>query len=248
MNRTGPLHISNAAAILLLETGCLRAHTDRPLQFRSGLASPVAIDTRQLLFYPLVRDALVELGVIQLMQAGVLGSIDAVACGESNGLVLASDLARQLELPVVQVHLPRYRAPTVDGLRPNIREVLLVDDFLISGRSKLACAQALRERGLRVAHAFTLFDLGLGGATESLEAHGISVHALTRWQNLLETAGRTSKFDPSTLRSFGDFVRDPVRWSADHRDADRAEETSQAAGTSRPRRARRTPALGAPTH
>ena len=45
---------------------------------------------------------------------------------------------------------------------------------------------------------------------------GVKLHALTTWWNVLDVASSLSYFDPSTLESVEEFLKNPVQWSVDH--------------------------------
>jgi uridine monophosphate synthetase len=64
--------------------------------------------------------------------------------------------------------------------------VVVLDDLITTGGSKLAAIAALEEAGLRVEDVVVLVDREQGGA-EDLAEHGYRLHAVLRLEQMLET-------------------------------------------------------------
>lgn len=96
-------------------------------------------------------------------------------------------------------------------------KVILVEDLQTDGGSKKVFINALREAGGVVDHAFVLFHYGVFDASEkNMKDLGITLHSLTTWPLVLETAQKMKYFDTATLDSVRDFLNDPVKWSVRH--------------------------------
>jgi orotate phosphoribosyltransferase len=99
-----------------------------------------------------------------------------------------------------------------DGAR-----VLLVEDLATDGRSKLTFTDALRDAGCEVRDTFVVFHYGIfKESSEVLAEHGIRLHALATWWDILAEARRSGAFEPDTLAAVEAFLHGPAEWSAAH--------------------------------
>ncbi|NJL29343.1 MAG: hypothetical protein HC897_16380, partial [Thermoanaerobaculia bacterium] len=104
----------------------------------------------------------------------------AIAGGETAGIPFASYLAAALGLPLVYVRKkPKDYgiASRVEGRLERGARVVLVEDLITDGGSKLGFLDALAEVGGEVGHAVVLFDREQGGR-EMLAERGVALHAV----------------------------------------------------------------------
>jgi orotate phosphoribosyltransferase len=94
-----------------------------------------------------------------------------------------------------QLHLPFYllrKEPKEHGLKKliegeikNGQKILLVDDLISSGFSKLFAVNSLREEGADVENLFVFIDRTLEGLTDFEKKHNIKVHYLINSKDIL---------------------------------------------------------------
>src|SRR5271157_5923738 len=102
---------------------------------------------------------------------------------------------------------------------------LLVEDLTTDGRSKIRFAQALRDAGAIVHHAFVVFYYGVfPGSLETLTNMEIALHHLCTWWDVLEVCREKPYFSEGALAEVRKFLEDPVAWSAAHGGVASAEE------------------------
>jgi len=95
--------------------------------------------------------------------------------------------------------------------------VLLVEDLTTDGGSKLKFAEALRTAGAEVAHTFVIFYYGVfAEAIETLARHGLTLHHLATWRDVLAEARAGAHFDGPTLDAVEAFLSAPLDWSVAH--------------------------------
>ena len=213
---------TNAArtARMLLEVEAVLFRPDQPFVFTSGWASPVYIDCRKLIAYPRLRARLMALAAEQLADAVGSEAFDVVAGGETAGIAFAAWLADALMLPMAYVRKqPKGfgRNARIEGRIAEGQRVLLVEDLTTDGKSKLAFADALREAGGVVEHAFCIFFYDIyPGSRRTLADAGLALHALATWADVLEAARRDGALPATVLDEVARFLDDPVAWSAAH--------------------------------
>lgn len=203
------------AAAWMLEAGCfqLRAPGQGPFILPSGWASPAYMDGSRLISLPALRRALMKQGLQRLLQAGVLQAVDAIAGGESSGIAFAAWLAEKLDLPLHYVRKRAVGQRQVEGMVEPGSRVLLVDDMVSAGEYKLSFVDALRAQGAQVHDLFVLFDYGTWGAQQELAAHGVQVHALACWRDVLEQAQAGQCWSEEAVQEMAEFLAHPAQWS-----------------------------------
>lgn len=186
----------------------------------SGWASPVYIDCRKIISFTKERRRIMELAVAGLDQAIGFDNIDAVAGGETAGIPYAAWIAEATSKPMLYVRKkPKGfgRNAQIEGhMKPDSR-VLLVEDLATDGASKLIFIDALRRAEARVSDAFVVFFYGVfAGALESLAKHGVTMHYLATWRDVLKVAEDGGYFPPESIDGVRAFLADPRAWSLAH--------------------------------
>lgn len=206
---------SRTVAAALLDAGCVSARTDEPFRLPSGWASPVYIDCRRLISFPSLRRDLIRRAQARLSDAGALENVRSVVGGEASGIALAAWLADALDLPLQYVRKKQAGQSQIEGVLEPGAKVLLVDDMMAGGQSKLRFCQALQAAGARVEDLFIVFDYGTFPTEKLLDPLGVKVHALANWHDVLQVATERNVFSSEVLDELAEFLHDPSAWSRD---------------------------------
>ena len=150
--------VGRAVARALLQAGCVSVQQDEPFRLPSGWASPVYMDCRRLISFPTLRRRIVSLALEALKAQGCLQGVGAVAGGEASGIALAAWLADALDLPLLYVRKKAAGRSQVEGVLDAGDRVLLVDDLMAAGQSKVNFCRALTAAGATVTDVFVVFD------------------------------------------------------------------------------------------
>ena len=207
------------AAKVLLDVGAVLFRPDRPFVSSSGWASPVFVDCKKAISYPLARDALIELSIKRIMSVLGYEALDGIAGAEGGGVPFASIIADRLHLPlVVAKKHPAGLGPAAqtDGVIKSASRLVLIDDVTTDGRTKAVMCDALRKSGATIEYAFVLFKYGIFDAVLSNRDLGVEVLSLATWRELLTVARQRSAFPDDVLDGIEAYIQDPLRWSADH--------------------------------
>jgi len=212
--------IASQTARMMLEVQAIQFNAEKPFIFTSGWASPVYVDCRKLISFPRLRRRLMDFAAEQILSEIGTESLDAVAGGETAGIPFSAWLADRLMLPMLYVRKKAKgfgRNAQIEGDIKEGARVLLVEDLTTDGRSKLAFAEALRRAGADVQHTFVIFHYGIfKESTATLAEHGIKMHALATWWDVLAEARERGYFAASTLDEVEKFLHAPAEWSAKH--------------------------------
>jgi orotate phosphoribosyltransferase len=203
---------------MLMEIDAIHFRADRPFMFTSGLASPVYIDCRKLISYPRIRTTLMDFAVATILRDIGFEQLDSVAGGETAGIPFAAWIAERLGLPMQYVRKkPKGfgRGAQIEGHLPEGARVLLVEDLTTDGGSKIRFCEAIRQAGAQVADTLVIFYYDIFPQTRTMLAgHGIRLHSLATWWDVLEHARADGHFDAPTLDEVERFLHAPLDWSA----------------------------------
>lgn len=212
--------MARLTARMLLEVRAVHFRSDEPYTLASGLASPVYIDCRKLISFPRVRAALMDFACAKVLRDAGFARFDAVAGGETAGIPFGAWIAERLGLPMLYVRKkPKGygRDAQIEGFLEEGSRVLLVEDLTTDGGSKLKFAEALRTAGAECAHTVVIFYYGIFTRAEAvLESHGLTLHYLAVWRDVLAEARAGGHFDAGTLREVEAFLESPLDWSSAH--------------------------------
>ncbi len=208
--------IARLTARMLLEIGAVNFNTDEPYTLASGLPSPSYIDCRKLISFPRIRATLMDFMTVTVMREAGFEAFDNIAGGETAGIPFAALVAERMALPMTYVR----KKPTgygknarIEGAMSEGERVLLVEDLTTDGGSKLSFVDASRETGATCGNTAVIFYYDIFPETEkTLGDHGVALHYLCTWWDVLAEARAQEAFSAETLAEVENFLNDPRAW------------------------------------
>ena len=211
--------IARLSARMLLEIRAVHFSAE-PFTYASGLKGPTYIDCRKLISYPRIRGTLMDFMAATVCRDAGFEAFDNIAGGETAGIPFAALVAERLGLPMTYVRKkPKGygRNARIEGEMREGQRVLLVEDLTTDGGSKLSFVDAIRETGASCAHTAVIFYYGIfPETTQRLGDHGVTLHHLCTWWDVLAEAKSQGSFDQATLSEVEAFLNDPRGWQAAH--------------------------------
>ncbi|MCO4838839.1 MAG: orotate phosphoribosyltransferase [Rhodobacteraceae bacterium] len=208
--------MARLTARMLLEIKAVHFNTAEPFTLASGLPSPTYIDCRKLISYPRIRSTLMDFLTVTTMRNAGFEAFDNIAGGETAGIPFAALVAERMALPMTYVRKkPKGygRNARIEGQMNEGERVLLVEDLTTDGGSKLSFVDAIRETGASCAHTAVIFYYGIFPETEkTLGDHGVDLHYLCTWWDVLAEAKVSGAFDAETIKGVEAFLNDPRGW------------------------------------
>jgi len=212
--------IARLTAKMLLETKAVHFNADEPFVLASGKPSPTYIDCRKLISFPRIRSTLMDFLTVTVMRNAGFEAFDNVAGGETAGIPFGAWVAERMALPMTYVRKkPKGygRNARIEGDMSEGQRVLLVEDLTTDGGSKISFVDAIRETGATCAHTAVIFYYGIFPQTEkTLGDHGVTLHHLCTWWDVLAEAHAQGAFDSKTLREVEIFLKSPEEWQNAH--------------------------------
>lgn len=208
--------MARLTARMLLEIQAVHFNADEPFILASGKPSPTYIDCRKLISYPRIRSTLMDFLTVTVMRNAGFEAFDNVAGGETAGIPFGALVAERMALPMTYVRKkPKGygRNARIEGVMTEGQRVLLVEDLTTDGGSKISFVDAIRETGATCAHTAVIFYYGIFPQTEKiLGDHGVTLHHLCTWWDVLTEAREQGTFDSATLREVEAFLKSPEAW------------------------------------
>ncbi|WP_413221396.1 orotate phosphoribosyltransferase [Tritonibacter mobilis] len=208
--------IARLSARMLLEIGAVNFNTDEPYTLASGLPSPSYIDCRKLISFPRIRSTLMDFMAVTVMRDAGFEAFDNIAGGETAGIPFAALVAERLALPMTYVRKkPKGygRNARIEGAMSEGERVLLVEDLTTDGGSKLSFVDAIRDTGATCGHTAVIFYYDIfPETTKTLGDHGVALHYLCTWWDVLKEARLQGAFRVETLDEVEKFLHDPRAW------------------------------------
>ncbi|MGE4325404.1 MAG: orotate phosphoribosyltransferase [Pseudodonghicola sp.] len=218
---TSSEEMARLTARMLLEIGAVHLNATEPFTLASGLPSPTYIDCRRLISFPRIRSTLMDFLTITVMREAGFEAFDNVAGGETAGIPFAALVAERMALPMTYVRKkPKGygRNARIEGAMTEGERVLLVEDLTTDGGSKLSFVDAIRDTGATCAHTAVIFYYGIFPETEkTLGDHGVKLHYLCTWWDVLAEAKASGAFDQVTIEGVEAFLNDPRGWQEAHK-------------------------------
>ena len=212
-----PAVMARLTARMLLDIGAVHFNAREPFTHASGNKAPTYIDCRKLISFPRIRSTLMDFLVAKVMGAAGFEAFDNIAGGETAGIPFAALVAERMALPMTYVRKkPKGygRNARIEGVMTEGQRVLLVEDLTTDGGSKLSFVDAIRETGASCAHTAVIFYYDIFPETvPGLAEHGVTLHSLCTWWDVLAEARRGGDFDSETLDEVERFLRAPRGWA-----------------------------------
>ncbi|MEE9388720.1 MAG: orotate phosphoribosyltransferase [Paracoccaceae bacterium] len=213
--------IARLTAKMLLEIKAVDFNATDPFTLASGLKSPTYVDCRKLISYPRIRSTVMDFMATTVMRDAGFEAFDNIAGGETAGIPFGALMAERLALPMTYVRKkPKGygRNARIEGDMSPGQRVLLMEDLTTDGGSKLSFVDAIRETGATCADTAVIFYYDIFPETEKrLADHGVTLHHLCTWWDVLAQARAQASFDAATLDEVETFLKDPRAWQKAHK-------------------------------
>lgn len=185
----------------LIDTGCFKLGD---FVLKSGKKSPFYIDLRRLISDPVALETAGQ-AYAELARACVF---DRLAGIPAAALPLATAAGLALAAPMIWPRMPVKDHGTGNKIEGDYRageRVLLLDDLITTGASKLEAIEILRGQGLAVEDLVVLIERGRQGRVD-MERAGVRLHAFFHVKEVFASCERLGLIDAAKRGELERFV------------------------------------------
>jgi orotate phosphoribosyltransferase len=206
-------HYQQDVADALLDIGAVGFTPHSPVTFKSGILSPIYVDSRRLSYHPKQWKIVIDGFRMWIREHAI--AVDVIAGIETGGIPHGAALGYIMDKPSLFVR----KQPKEHGTRRRVeggdvthRRVLLVEDLITTGGSSLSGVQALRAEGAVVTDCIAIVSYEFEEALAAFRDAGVSLHVLAPFSVIVKRALTHGLFDDATLDVLNTWHANPYGW------------------------------------
>ncbi|MEE5995926.1 MAG: orotate phosphoribosyltransferase [Candidatus Enteromonas sp.] len=181
-----------------------------PFTWASGIKSPIYCDNRLTLSYPEVREV-VEEGLVETIKK-YYPEVEVIEGTSTAGIAHAAIVAEKMKLPMGYVRAnakDHGRGVQIEGVVPNGKKVVVVEDLISTAGSSLEVVDILREAGAEVMGIVSIFTYNLQKGLDKLAAGKCENHSLSNFETLVSVAAKENYISEADIKKLLAFQKNP---------------------------------------
>lgn len=197
-------------AEILLNLKCINFSPKKQFKLTSGKKSPIYCDCRRLISFPKEMKTITNLAVKKIKSLNNLKKISNIAGGESAGIPFATLIASKLKLPMTYIRKEKKKFgknSQIEGVVKPKENVILVEDLMTDGGSKLRFFQALENAKCNTKALFVIFNYGIIEKSFNFKKKKITLISLTNWHTVLKVAKKKNIINEIDIMIINDFLK-----------------------------------------
>ena len=212
--------IAQEVAEKLLQINAVKLSPQNPFTWASGIKSPIYCDNRITLYYPSVRDRIIDAFVEKSTQ---FGDFDLVAGVATAGIPHGALIADRLKKPFIYIRekakshgrqnqiegMPHSNTP--QGINERLK-VLVIEDLISTGGSSLKAVEAVREAGMAVVGVLAIFTYGFEKADRMFKDANCPFDTLSNYDILIAQAIENQYIKSEEMETLKAWRLSPETW------------------------------------
>jgi len=197
-------------AEILLNLKCINFSPKKQFKLTSGKKSPIYCDCRRLISFPKEMKTITNLAVKKIKSLNNLKKVSNIAGGESAGIPFATLIASKLNLPMTYIRKEKKKFgknSQIEGVIKPKENVILVEDLMTDGGSKLKFFQALENAKCDTKALFVIFNYGIIEKNFKFKKKKITLVSLTNWNAVLKVARKKKIINEKDIMIINDFLK-----------------------------------------
>ena len=207
--------IAQEVAQKLLQINAVKLSPQNPFTWASGIKSPIYCDNRITLYYPSVRDRIIESFVEKSTQFGAFDMVAGVAtAGIPHGALIADRLKKSF-IYIREKAKSHGRQNQIEGMPHGNTEglkVLVIEDLISTGGSSLKAVEAVREAGMAVVGVLAIFTYGFEKADTLFKEANCPFDTLSNYDILIAQAIENQYIKQEEMETLKSWRLSPETW------------------------------------
>jgi orotate phosphoribosyltransferase len=211
--------IAEKTAECLLEIKAISFRIKKPFRFTTGLLSPIYIDNRLVISYPVIREKILDFYIQVIKKQIGLDKIQLISGTATAAIPYAAFIAQKLHLPMVYVRKTAKahgKTNQIEGLVKKGQKTLIIEDHISTGSSTIANALAIRNAAGVAKQAIGVTTYNLKVAEENFQKANLSVYTLTDFVSIIKCAIKNGYLRKKEEKIVSSWVINPKQWAKKH--------------------------------
>ena len=181
-----------------------------PFTWASGIKSPIYCDNRLTLSYPEVRKVIEE-GLAKTIKEK-FPEVEVIEGTSTAGIAHAAIVSEILGLPMGYVRSgakDHGRGNQIEGIVPEGKKVVVVEDLISTAGSSLEVVETLRNSGANVLGIVSIFTYNLKKGLDRLQEANCLNYSLSNFETLVNVAAMENYISKEDINKILKFQKNP---------------------------------------
>ena len=200
-------------AAKLLQINAIKLQPQTPFTWASGWKSPIYCDNRICLSYPEVRNFIKQKFAEHIKQK--YPNVEVIAGVATGAIGIGMLVAETLNLPFIYIRpeaKKHGRQNQIEGIVPEGKNVVVVEDLISTGKSSLAAVEALHKCEANVLGMVAIFTYGFDVAEENFKNANVTLNTLSNYEKLIVHAQEKEYISANQIETLKQWRLNPSEW------------------------------------
>ncbi len=207
-------NVAKKTASELLKIDAIKLQPNDPFTWASGWKSPIYCDNRIALSFPDTRNFLKE--QFAAIVKDKYADVEVIAGVATGAIGIGMLVADTLDLPFIYIRpeaKKHGRQNQIEGIVPEGKKVLVIEDLISTGKSSLLAVGALNKCNAHVMGMIAIFSYGFQIADANFKAANVNLTTLSNYDNLIELAQEEAVIEEALVDTLKSWRKDPANWN-----------------------------------
>lgn len=200
-------------AEILLKIKGITLSPKKPFRYSSGILSPVYVDCRILMSYPIKRRIIRDFYIKAIKSTH--NSVDVIAGTATAGIPHAAWIAEKMKLPMIYIRgkaKDHGKGNQIEGIIEKGQKAVVIEDLISTGESSLGSIQAIQEAGGEADHIFSIITYRMKKSEDNFKANRVELFSLTDFKTVVDVALNEKYIKKEDQNIILEWVKDPASW------------------------------------
>ena len=208
------INTAKETAAQLLQINAIKLQPQTPFTWASGWKSPIYCDNRICLSFPEVRNSIKDKFAKHIKEN--YPETEVIAGVATGAIGIGMLVADALDLPFIYIRpeaKKHGRQNQIEGIVPEGKNVVVIEDLISTGKSSLAAVEALKKCNANLLGMVAIFSYGFEVADQNFAAAEVKLNTLSNYENLITLAEEQNYINLDQVATLKDWRTNPSQWN-----------------------------------